>query len=75
MSHLALPDPGGRGHDVHTYRALELLPGGVDDYALLWELVVLAGAVALVRDVPLPETWTAAVAHCLTAWQLYVSFQ
>ena len=75
MSHLALPDPGGRGHDVHTYRALELLPGGVDDYALLWELVVLAGAVALVRDVPLPETGATAITHCLTAGQFYVRLQ
>ena len=69
---LALPDPGGRGHDVHTYRTLQLLPGGVDD---LRELVVLASAVALVRDVPLPETGPTAITHGLTAGQLYVRLQ
>ena len=72
MSHLALPYPGGRGHDVHTYRTLQLLPGGVDD---LRQFVVLAGAVAFVRDVPLPETGPAAVTHGLTAGQLYVRLQ
>ena len=69
MAHLALPYPGRGGHDVHTYRALQLLPGGVND---LREFMVLTSAVALVRDVPLPETGATAITHSLTAGQLNV---
>ena len=72
LTHLALPDPGGGRHDVHTDGALQLLPSRVND---LRELMVLAGAVALVRDRPLPQTGAAAVAHRLTAGELNVSLQ
>ena len=72
MAHLTLPDPGGRCHDVHTYRALQLLSGRVDD---LRELVVLARAVAFVGDVPLPEAGPTAITHGLTAGKFYVRLQ
>ena len=72
LTHLALPNPGGWRHDVHTDGALKLLPGRIN---YLRQLVVLAGAVSLVRDRPLPKTGPAAVAHRLTARELDVSLE
>ena len=70
--HLTLPDPGGRRHDVHADWTLQLFPGRVND---LRELVVLACAVTLVWDRPLPQAGPAAVAHGLAAGQLDVRLE
>ena len=67
VAHPALPYPGGGRHDLHADGALQLLPGRVDH---LGQLVVLAGAVALVRHRPLPQARPAAVGHRLAVRHL-----
>ena len=67
LAHPALPYPGGGRHDLHADGALQLLAGGVYH---LGQLVVLAGAVALVRHRPLPQARPAAVRHGLAVRHL-----
>ena len=69
---LALPDPGGWGHDLHADGALQLLPRAVDHFG---QLVILACTVALVRHSPLPQARPAAVAHGLGVGDLCVSLE